>query len=650
MPHTFRRSGLLALLPVLALTALVYAPGLGGGFLLDDYPNLIENQRVHLTTWDPGELWQASQAGTSGRLGRPVAMLSFALNHLVAGLDPFYLKVTNLVIHLFCGVGILILTRILLAGWAHTMPAAFTEDNTRWIALATASIWLLHPLNLTPVLYTVQRMTSLSALFVVLGMAGYAWGRMRMLTGRPGLPIMVGSLAVAGPLAVLSKENGALLPLFIALIELTVFRLAAARSGARGALLAFLALVVVLPLVILAIRLGTDPRVIVGGYEARSFSLGERLLTEARALWFYIRLLLVPDVTQMGLHHDDFSKSVGWLEPPTSALAVGALVLLLAGAWWARRGAPWISFGILFFLVGHSMESSVIALELVHEHRNYLPGYGPVLALVVTLLRTDTQARLPALRRMAAVVFTGLLALGTGLRANIWGDPLHLVLTWSERQPRSIRAQYEAGRYLAGLYQRAPEKDPHLYRLAREYITRASLLDQQGTVSLAALVLLEWHAERPIDPGWVAKLEQRLGSEPIGPSSTQVFAALIRCSQAADCPLDGGQMTRLFEAAVANPRVSSRLRAHLHDLYARYQALVVEAPASAVFHMRRAVTLAPGEIQHRLNLVELLIAYDVLDTARDELDTARERDPWRTYSPRIAALESKLAQRQPSPP
>ena len=71
------------------LVALVYWPGLGGGYVFDDFPNIIANTALHVSGDATGREWLAAMfSSPSSQLQRPLAMLSFAINHGLAGLDP----------------------------------------------------------------------------------------------------------------------------------------------------------------------------------------------------------------------------------------------------------------------------------------------------------------------------------------------------------------------------------------------------------------------------------------------------------------------------------------------------------------------------------------------------------------------------------
>ena len=161
MPRTSHL--LAALVGLVLLTGLVYWAGLSGPFLFDDTTNILQNDTLRLGSLAPSELWRAAWSLESGPLKRPLAYLSFALDYYVAGsFDAFAFKATNLVIHL--------LNSLLVAALAWRLGAGALADQPgrrRGFALLAAAIFALHPLALSPVLYVVQRMASLSTLFVL---------------------------------------------------------------------------------------------------------------------------------------------------------------------------------------------------------------------------------------------------------------------------------------------------------------------------------------------------------------------------------------------------------------------------------------------------------------------------------------------------
>ena len=149
----------LAGLVLIGLVGLVYLPGLGGGFAFDDYHTIVDNPSLDIQTLSWDALLDAAMSGVGiGPLARPLAMLSFAANRSVAGLRPEAYKLTNLAIHALNALLIFGLLRSWLPRLAPRAPTACA-----WLI---AALWALHPINLTAVLYVVQRMTSLSATWV----------------------------------------------------------------------------------------------------------------------------------------------------------------------------------------------------------------------------------------------------------------------------------------------------------------------------------------------------------------------------------------------------------------------------------------------------------------------------------------------------
>ena len=136
-------------------------PGLTGAFFFDDHPNIVENEAIQINALDSAAIKQALSGPAAGPLGRPVSVASFALTHYFFSLDAFAFKAVNLGIHLIAGV---------LAYWLAVMllqaARATTDQRQHWIPLWVFALWSLHPIQLTPVLHVVQRMTSLSALFL----------------------------------------------------------------------------------------------------------------------------------------------------------------------------------------------------------------------------------------------------------------------------------------------------------------------------------------------------------------------------------------------------------------------------------------------------------------------------------------------------
>ncbi|MDX1529290.1 MAG: hypothetical protein R3337_11735, partial [Gammaproteobacteria bacterium] len=219
----------LLLVLIIAVLWMVYRPGLSGPYVFDDVQNITGNSAIAITSLAPPELLSAAFSKAEGSIGRPMAMLSFALNYFFNGqsFDPFAFKLTNLLIHMANVLLVYVLLRLLFQSAG--IPSADLESqiNRRraiLLALFAAALWGLHPLQLTSVLYTVQRMTSLSAFFVLLGMIVFVQGRRNFANGPVRAMVMMTAGMGGGVLlGLLSKENAILLPLLAATVEIGLF-------------------------------------------------------------------------------------------------------------------------------------------------------------------------------------------------------------------------------------------------------------------------------------------------------------------------------------------------------------------------------------------------------------------------------------------
>lgn len=353
-------------------TLALYWAGLKGPFVFDDAYNL-----------DPLQNWMSGQASAleiifgnqSGILGRPVSMASFWLSVATGGFHPFPFKFGNLLIHLACGVLAWQVTRRMLSLDVRLAP------NADLIGVLIATIWLIHPINVSTVLYAVQRMAQLSSLFTLLAIWTYLSARARLENSEPGPA--AARLFIGFPtfllLGMFSKENAAVAPALCLVLELAYFQGSRAR---KNMLKAFYAVFLVAPAIAACVFLALkSSQSLMGGFEARSFTLTERLLSQPRALVDYIGLILWPRGGVMGLYVDDFQASRGLLSPPSTLIALLALTAISIAAIALRRRAPTFFAGWFFYLVAHGVESSVLPLELYFEHRNYLPGIGLLVAV-----------------------------------------------------------------------------------------------------------------------------------------------------------------------------------------------------------------------------------------------------------------------------
>ncbi|MDR3371652.1 pilus assembly protein PilF [Rhodoferax sp.] len=597
---------------------VIYWPGLHGGFFFDDEPSILLAEGIRITSLSLDSLHQAWLSGGAGPSGRPIAQLSFALNYFFSGFNPFVFKATNLAIHLINGGLVFAIARLLLTA---AQPLARQRDLLMTSA-TVAALWLLHPIQLLPVLLVVQRMTTLSALFLLAAVWLHIQGRQR--GGLPCVLMLLPAWLLLWPLSFLSKETGVLFPVFVLVWELILHRSSQGRLDRFARVFATLA--GICAVVVMAYMLSPRAQWLWAGFEMRSFSLIERLLTEGRVLWFYLGLMVLPQLEAFGLYHDDIAVSTGWLSPWTTLPALLGLAALVWLAWWLRRRAPLVSFGIAWFFVGHALESTVLPLELVHEHRNYLPLFGVLLAggwgLLQSLQSKGERKTMGVALALAALAYFPFV---TALRSNQFSNDGLRTQIEAQHHRNSPRAQYEAGRVLAGLPDAASGNSP-TYSFALRHYQIAGELDPAFKMGWLGMIHLSCQAGRTPPEAWVTELAHRLQSTPFAPGDRTVLYSLKEMADAGTICLNRSEIDRIFAAALANPGVGPGVAAMLHSWHADYLWLHEKDMPAARAALATSLKLNPGNPSNRLKWAQLIYLDGERDAARQLLLVLRDQN------------------------
>lgn len=421
---------IIGLLLILLLTVLVYCPGLRGGFLFDDLSNLGEMSKYgDLHDWENVKAFVLN--GIAGPTGRPISLLTFVpqSDAWFAG-NAFPFKVVNLAIHLCCGVLLYWVTSLILRAYGEVK-----EQKIAWIALLNTSLWMLHPLMLSTTLYVIQRMAQLPLLFSLLAIVGYLKGR-ALLSSKNylGYTLMAFSIGLGTLLATYSKENGALLPLLILVIEFCNPNKNNLPKWQWRAVCLWLPSFAIAFLLLHYVDFSADP------WSNRNFNQKERLLTEGRIVIDYLAQLFMPRIEGYGFFQDGFLVSKSWFTPISTLYSFLFLSVLFFSSLLLRKKYPLFALAILFFFAAHLMESTVIGLELYFEHRNYIAAIFLFLPLAAGLYALSERIKL------SVVIFISLLLLlflasMTWQRAMLWSDSQKLMLYWAQNSPNSPRAQ-----------------------------------------------------------------------------------------------------------------------------------------------------------------------------------------------------------------
>jgi len=613
-----RRALSLLLLPL--VTVLVFGLGLTGGFAFDDYANFLDDPAVAIDELSADNLLGAIEGGDAGPLGRPLSRMSFALNHALSGRQPFAYKATNLLIHVLCAAAVYLLGRVLLRTPALRVYTGRTGIDAHPLALLVAGVWAVSPINLTPVLYIVQRMTSLSSLFVFLALACFVHYRSRLREeGRGAAPLLLGT----GTLAVLglsAKESAAVIPALCLVCEYLLIR--GPRAEDRGLKLAnaLILATFVLPALALAGFLFVHPEWLARQYAIRDFTILDRLLTEARVLWLYVKMIVIPIPSDFGLYLDDIPISRGLLEPPRTLLAVIAWLLAVTVAWRLRGRHALLGLAVFWFLGAHWLESSFIALEPAFEHRNYVASFAMIFALVLAVLAAAQRFR----ARPARLVLSGwilLVALTSVLRSEHWSDPLTLALAQANAHPASYRSRYELGRLYHTMHKLQPEE--HILDAAQSHFSAAARLDPTNPLPVLAQIQTAYLAgEQPL-PQWRSELARRLRDYPPHPKVVSGLRALVRCQASGPCDSPPQWMLRWFGAIVGNPGLRAEYRPHVLRALAAYYADVGRDWRSGADVMKEAVAMAPEVAGLRLNYANYLAYLGELELMEQHLQAAQ---------------------------
>lgn len=518
---------LLLLFPV---TLAIYWPGLSGVLMLDDGPQITpilngitaDNWRIEFKQY---------VLSNSGHLNRPVSMASFIFNAIFFGKDLWYWKLTNVILHFFCGLSAFLFTRFLL-----TIDNRFETNRINLISLTVAFFWLVHPLQVSTVLYLVQRMAILSTLFIFAGLSCFAYAVIKAGKGEPAKPYLIASGLLFFPLAILSKESGVLYPVFILLTnQFFRYKPFAYNEYAKKSLRPFLIIMWLIVLAGIISFLYLFDNIIIEGYRFRQFTVIERLLTEPRVLFLYLYQIAAPLPSQMGFFHDDIVISSDLFNPITTLFSIIGIFSLTIALMVKFKNLNLFAFGMLFFLASHLLESTFLPLEIAFEHRNYIGIWGVVLAIVYVCFTCTKRATI------VAIIIGGVLSGLTLYRAAIWGDSNRMYPFMLSAHPNSLRLKI----IFAEAYKSAKQ-----YDRAIDY-----LKDENGLgVSLQRLDI-ECAQTKSLKTG--ALLKSLTRAEKIGTYEMEGIINLANLGLDNDCIFDKAEFVQFINSIMLLPIINN---------------------------------------------------------------------------------------------
>ncbi len=443
---------------VVALAVAISVPALDAPWYFDDIANIVEYPGVRDLR---GSLASAATP-------RGIARLTFALNYRVGDLDVRGYRIVNVAVHALAGVLVLRLaTRVF--------------PSSTVLPIATAAIFVAHPLQTQAVTYVVQRMASLAAALALLSLWLYVQAReVRQAGATFTSPRHLARylLAIfAGVLALYAKETAAVLPLALLLFDRFFVTQPGDRLPSQIAYLApwFLACAFVGLQILGMPLLGGAALDGVGNSDTQGGVMAY-LLTQTEVFWLYVRLVFAP--VAQALHYDD--ALTGSLTSARTLASLAGILLLGAAAIAARTRHPKLSFAVAWFVLGLAVESTIIVLDPVFEHRVYLPLLGVAIAAAHLLGWLPSSPRLVVL----SVIVVALSGLAIA-RNQLWAHPIAFYEDNLRRTPAEPRVLLT----LAGLYRSAGRADESRALLARAVplLERKSAQDPGNVKALTQL-------------------------------------------------------------------------------------------------------------------------------------------------------------------
>jgi protein O-mannosyl-transferase len=366
--------GLIAGVALVAYSNTFHVP-----FHFDDRPNITQNPNVQIKVFTWERLEQLVKNTYQGSI-RVFSYFTLALNYYFGGFNVFGYHLVNLLLHI--ASGIFLYWFLLLTFNLPSLKEKYGSISYK-AALFSGLIFISHPIQTESVTYIVQRMASMAGMFYLLSLVLYIKGR--LTTGRPRV-LFFGGMVLSYLLGIFSKENVVILPLFVALYEFYFFQKLDLSPGGRKILFGLVGTLIILGAFGLIIWGERYIDVIIEGYQYRTFTMSERALTQFRVVLYYVTLLIYPHPSRLNLDYD-FPISKTMFDPPATLVSIFIVFGLIGYSIWIAKKKPVLSFFILWYFGNLVIESSIIPLEMVFEHRLYLPAVGPFVLCSLMVIR-----------------------------------------------------------------------------------------------------------------------------------------------------------------------------------------------------------------------------------------------------------------------
>ncbi|PLX98546.1 MAG: hypothetical protein C0624_14395 [Desulfuromonas sp.] len=422
---------------VVALAILAcYLHTLTAPWYYDDFNNIYENIDIRSLSHSIKNLFK----------NRGLAYLTFSLNYFISGLDTTSYHLTNILIHIGASVSVYLLLKII---W----------DKSNWIPVVGTLFFAIHPIQTQAVTYIVQRMTSLYALLFLLSLICFVYAKKTYksagkLADKKHI-LFYGTSLILGFSSGLSKENAALLPFCILAFDFFILEKGKKYKWSNFIyILPFFSTTIFLVLQQFLAGESTLHKTEIKYYYHETNSGSYRLtfgdssvwrfhylFTQFIIVWKYVRLYFWPIDQILDYGHPLVKNLYNF----RSIVGLSGICLSIATTFILRKKSPIIALGITWYFLTISLESSIFPLDVMYEHRLYLPSLG----LIIVFLGFTNQY-LPKIRPQLFLPLLVILAILTVQRNQMWNDP---VLFWSKNAkltPHNHRPHNHLYLYLMG--------------------------------------------------------------------------------------------------------------------------------------------------------------------------------------------------------
>ncbi|MEO2269148.1 hypothetical protein V1358_17760 [Pseudoalteromonas sp. YIC-656] len=382
-----------------AITSLLYLGTLSVPFYLDDFESIVNNpvlydQKINALLANP----------------RAIGLATFYLQYKLGINSPEVIHLINSLIHA--------LNAVLVSVFVWLLSKKVTKDRKQ--ATLTAAIcgviYAIHPLNSQPVIYAIQRYTLLCTLFYLLTLISFVYAREQLLkSNTPKALCAFFVTLIFAALAFFSKQTAATIPLSLIAVEVIFYRTSVNNKRllaiAIAASVLAVAAIYALPDKLIS-QLDNMSR------ETKDVSRLDYFSTQLVVVWGYITKFFVP--INLRLEYSINESSFTSLQ---SIFAGVVHIAIIAVSFVYRRKLPLVCFGVLFYYISLSIESSIIPIrDFSFEHRAYLPNIGLSLIVAVLLSHLGTNSRARKVTLTSLLLLIGISISLTFTRITLWQD------------------------------------------------------------------------------------------------------------------------------------------------------------------------------------------------------------------------------------